>query len=93
MSSRVLILLVIAGAAIIAWGCTTEKPGPPDSGQASLPDRFFLKEKPDARPLVEVKKTASVGDEVAFEARVGGRADPFVPNRAIVLMVDPVLES
>ena len=93
MSSRILILLVVAGAAITAWGCTTEKPGPTGGGQASLPDRFFLSQKPDALPLLEVKKTASVGDEVAFEARIGGRADPFVASRAIVMMVDPVLET
>ena len=55
---------------------------------------LLLKAKPQgAKSLAAVKESASVGDEVAFEARIGGRSEPFVENRAVMVVIDPSLPS
>jgi len=41
----------------------------------------------------EVKRVAAAGDTVRFVARVGGRADCFVPAAAVMVVADPVLED
>jgi len=64
------------------------------TGAGSLPAGVMLAEAPDAvRPLGEVRPGAQPGDTVVFTARVGGREEPFVENRAMMLVVDPTLES
>ncbi len=55
---------------------------------------LFLEAKPEgAKPLASIKESAKVGDQVAFEARVGGRGEPFVDNRAVMVVIDPSLPS
>lgn len=61
---------------------------------AAAPDAVFVSERPaGAEPLLAVKQRSKVGDQVVFEARVGGRAEPFVSKRAIVTVIDPKLAS
>ena len=75
-----LIIAIMALAFFV--GCSTE-----DSPQASadtLPETLFLKAKPEgAKSLRDAKGSAKPGDEVVFEARVGGRVDPFVKGRSV----------
>lgn len=46
---------------------------------------------PEAPGLTEVLKGARVGDRVAFAARIAGRAEPFVPRRAMMVVADAAL--
>lgn len=61
---------------------------------ASIPGPLFLSERPAAaEALSAVKARAKPGDEVVFEARVGGRAEPFVAKRALFVVADPALPA
>ncbi len=61
---------------------------------ASIPGALFLPERPaQAEGLSAVKAKAKQGDEVVFEARVGGRAEPFVAKRALFVVADPALPA
>jgi len=76
----------------VVLGCTAEAPS--DDLASTLPSSFFLKATPaNAKPLIEVKASAKAGDEVAFKCRIGGRAEPFVDGRAIMVVIDPSLPS
>lgn len=61
---------------------------------AVIPASIFLAERPaNSSMLREVKANSKVGDKVVFEARVGGRSEPFVDGMAIFLTADPRLVS
>jgi hypothetical protein len=61
---------------------------------AEVPSGFFLAALPEAASdLAEVKVGASVGDEVVFAARIGGRVKPFTDESAVFLVADPVLPT
>lgn len=85
------------GAALLALAaCSKSEPTETTStngaADAALPAALFAGAAPtDARPLIEVKADAAVGDEIVFEARVGGRAKPFVENRAVFFVTDASL--
>ena len=88
-------LLLVA----LALGCP-QAPAPPvaqtpaSQGGAAIPAELFLPQRPaEARSLAEVKAKSKPGDEVLFEARVGGRAEPFVAKRALFLVADPALPA
>jgi hypothetical protein len=69
--------------------------GPPaeKASATTLPAEAFVDEKPqDAKSVAEVKKNAKEGDKIVFEAKVGGRPEPFVKNRAIFLVADRTLK-
>jgi hypothetical protein len=54
----------------------------------------FVAEAPkDAKEVAAVKKSAKKGDTVVVKAKVGGRAEPFVKNRAIFMVADRSLKS
>lgn len=48
---------------------------------------------PEAAALADVRASAKVGDRVIFRGVVGGREEPFVKERAIVLVADPRLKA
>jgi len=59
-----------------------------------VPAINFMANRPaDVKDLAEVKKTAKVGDQVTFLARIGGRSKPFVEKKAIFVAADPSLKS
>ena len=61
---------------------------------AAIPSTVFMTDKPSNAPMLrEVKAGSQVGDKVVFEARVGGRMEPFVEGMAIFLTADPRLLS
>lgn len=92
-------------AVLALAGCTAKKepvPAPatgdsasaPEAGMTKLPAGTVLAAAPEgARSLAEVKSGAQKGDSVTFTARIGGREEPFVADRAVMLVVDPALES
>ncbi len=55
--------------------------------------RIVSDEPEGAKPLVDVKSSAAVGDDVTFVARIGGRAKPFVDGRAVMVVMDPSIPS
>ncbi|MCI0652036.1 MAG: hypothetical protein L0Z55_09145 [Planctomycetes bacterium] len=62
--------------------------------ETALPAHLFAVERPAAAvSLAEAKATCKAGDKVSFEARIGGRKDPFVEGRAIMLVADSKLKS
>jgi len=66
----------------------------PQSAAVTIPTEVFEGDPAaDARPLKEVKASAAVGDRVVFEARIGGRVDPFVDGRAMMIVADASIES
>jgi hypothetical protein len=81
-------LLSIVASALLVANPPAQKPPAP-----AIPSEAFVAEKPeDAKPLAEVKKNAKEGDKVVFEAKIGGRPEPFVKNRAIFLVADRSLK-
>jgi len=59
------------------------------ANQAELPADLFVAEAPAKAPtLLDAKSAAAVGDEIAFEARIGGRPEPFTESAAVFLVAD-----
>ena len=72
---------------------TPPAPKAPANGP-TIPSSAFVTEKPkDAKPIAEVRKSAKKGDTVVIEAKIGGRAEPFVKNRAVFMVADRKLKS
>jgi hypothetical protein len=60
----------------------------------ALPANLFLAERPkDAKELRDAKSAARKGEPIVFRARIGGRAAPFVKDRAICIVIDDRLKS
>ena len=53
----------------------------------------FCWQPKSALSLIDVKTGAQTGDQVVFLARIGGRLDPFVENRAVFFVADPSLAT
>ena len=90
-------MLAMFGVALAAL-TACDKPKPSETTASTnadaIPKKVFLSKRPaDAPMLREVKASSQVGDQVVFEARVGGRMDPFVEGMAIFLTADPRLIS
>ena len=90
---------VMCIAALLLTGCGSEEPqstaNKPGSQAATsgVPEGIFLSEAPEnAQPLGEIKRTASIGDEVVFSGRIGGRVNPFVDERAVFIIADTSLK-
>ena len=90
----VLPLLLIATA--IPTGCGDGSTGGATiaASTASIPAASFTRNRPaEAKDLMAVKPTATIGESVTFLARVGGRDQPFVDGMAVFTVADPSLES
>lgn len=69
-------------------------PSTPPAAAPKIPEAVFVAEKPkDPKGVAEVRKTAKKGDTVVIAAKIGGRAEPFVKNRAVFLVADRALKS
>jgi hypothetical protein len=88
-------ILALLAAAVSATLVFAEPPKPKGPAPApAIPSDVFVAEKPkDAKPVAEVKKNAKKGDTVVIEAKIGGRAEPFVKNRAVFMIADRKLKS
>lgn len=83
------LLSLVASAMLVANPPAPKSPAP----APAIPSEMFVDEKPaDAKPLAEAKKNAKQGDKIVFEAKIGGRPEPFVKNRAIFLVADRTLK-
>ncbi len=72
----------------------TTPPSTPATGTPVIAPSLFVTEKPaDAKAVAASKKSAKKGDTVVIEAKIGGRADPFVKNRAMFMVADRSLKS
>jgi hypothetical protein len=61
-------------------------PGPP----AAVPAGFVLSAAPaDAKDLTAAKAALKEGDEVVVNAVIGGSAEPFTANQAVMQVIDP----
>lgn len=77
-------------------GCDKGKPAAtntkstPDAGSSVvIPATYFVTAEPaEAKPIVEVKKSAKAGDEIVMRGRIAGSRDPFIPGRASFTMTD-----
>jgi hypothetical protein len=57
-----------------------------------LPESAIAADSPgEATPITTLKASAKPGDKVTLRAVVGGRSEPFVKDRAIMLVVDATL--
>jgi hypothetical protein len=86
--------------AVALAGCGGDTPADETAAQTpppatiTVPAAIFVSTAPEnVLPLIDVKSAANPGDQVTFEARVGGRRDTFVENRAIFFVADPSLLS
>ena len=69
-------------------------PTTPPVEAPKIPDSVFVTEAPkDAKSVATVKKDAKKGDTVVISAKIGGRAEPFVKNRAMFMVADRSLKS
>ena len=92
--------LAIAIAAAALGGCegaATSHPSSPNStaegSPISLPSDLFTDVSPDgAMTLLAARSSAQPGDEVTVSGKVGGRAAPFIGERAIFTLADESLE-
>lgn len=99
-----LVAISLVSGALLIGGCskeTTDNGNGDGGGQAQapapavvVPAGLFTTSAPaDAKPLIEVKPDAKPGDAIVFEARVGGRVDPFIENRAVFFVTDASILS
>lgn len=96
--SSLLSITLLTGLFALVCACSpsarppTAKPPVQTPASPTLNPTLFLTAAPDhAHTLVEMKADAKAGDEVAFIARIGGRAEPFAKSAAVFLVVDPKL--
>lgn len=62
--------------------------GSADAAVALAPGLFLDEAPADVQDLETVKRGAAVGDDVVFRGRIGGRVEPFVEGRAILMLAD-----
>ena len=94
-----MLLVILCSLPLVGCG-EDSSPSPRDSldgrnqSGVSLPKGMFLESAPgDARSIIELKKTAKEGDEVLMHVVIGGRARPFVENRAIMTVVEMTMPN
>lgn len=85
--------LLCAALLVVPAACTQEASTTPSGSStpsnAAL-DAYYAATAPaDAKPVLEVRKSAAPGDQVV----VTGRAKDFVDGRAMVTLVDPSLRA
>ena len=81
-------------SALVSLVLLVAPPAPPAADAPKIPATVFVTEAPkDAKDVAALKKTAKKGDTVVVKAKVGGRAEPFVKNRAIFMVADRSLKS
>ncbi len=89
--------ILCCALAVAALGCTKSEDdasnGDTQPASSSI-EGFFVKAAPSgAKTLSATKVSAKVGQTVTFQARIGGRATPFVENRAIMVVIDSSLKA
>lgn len=71
-----------------------DPPANPPAEAPRIPAAVFVTEAPkDAKDVAALKKSAKRGDTVVIKAKIGGRSEPFVKNRAVFMVADRALRS
>ena len=91
-------ITLVTSAITLSIGCGKENSNQGTQASSStgnvIPASIFLSERPsDSTMLTDIKANGNVGDSVVVEARVGGRAEPFVDGLAMFVAADPRLVS
>ena len=87
---------LLIGALAVPGGCgnSNETTQASKAANAVIPASTFVNVRPAGSVmLTDIKATGKVGDNVVVEARVGGRATPFVDGIAMFIAADPRLVS
>ena len=64
------------------------------AAEVGLPAGLFVASAPgSAVSLIDAKSQAKAGDRVVFQARIGGRIEPFLESRAVFFVADSSLLS
>jgi hypothetical protein len=92
--------MAVVLAVLIVSGCNRSKPSETETGASGSaknggwPGELLLAAEPEgARSVGEVRKSAKEGSEVVVVGRVGGRKDPFVAGRAILMLTDTTVKA
>lgn len=81
--------------AILNTACDRQSSAPaPSAPAAVIPTSLFTSEAPaGAKNVAAVVKDAKDGDEIIVRGRIGGRAEPFVTDRAVVQLIDTSIKA
>jgi hypothetical protein len=89
-----LTMTCLALALLASPAPTSASTAPAALAADALPANLFLAERPkDAKELRDAKAAAKKGERITFVARIGGRAAPFVKDRALCTIIDTRLRS
>mgnify|MGYP000303666600 FL=1 len=93
-----LLSLALVAAVVFAAGCgdggTADRGGGTSGDSAALPADLFLTSAPEgAQTILELKESASEGDEVVVHVIVGGKMDTHVDGRASAAIIDAGLDN
>lgn len=89
-------IALVTGTLALSGGCSGSDEGSQaaKASNAVIPASRFVSERPAGSVmLTDIKASGKVGDTVVVEARVGGRAEPFVDGIAMFIAADPRLVS
>lgn len=84
---------LLLAASLAITGCEKPKSSTSNTSDRSapvvIPAAYFVETEPAAaKPIVDVKKSAKVGEEIVMRGRIAGREDPFTAGRASFMMTD-----
>ena len=85
---------LLAALALGIAGCDRQAATPQPAPPVAIPASLLLSEAPaGAKDVAAVVKEAKNGEEVIVRGRIGGRAEPFVGDRAVVQIIDPGIKA
>lgn len=81
--------------ALLTTACDRQSSAPaPAAPAAAIPASIFVSESPaGAKNVAIVVKETKDGDEVIVRGRIGGRAEPFVADRAVIQLIDSSIKA
>lgn len=92
--------IMMVSVGLMVCGCKPSKQAEGDSEakvhakNGEWPAELMLAAEPEgAKSVGEVRKSAKEGAEVVVVGRVGGRKDPFVAGRAILMLADAAVKA
>ena len=89
-----MILLMLIGALILTTGCSESNDEQAEAKDTTLPTSLFLAQAPTGvQSITSLKADAKEGDSVVIEVVAGGRKQSYVPNRAVMMVVDAKLDN
>jgi len=96
MKNIVQILMLLAAAAWLTAGCSSDSEPDTENATIALPAGLILSAAPAGAPTTvsEIKANTQVGDEVIVRVVAGGSTESvFMHDRAVVKVVDAALDN